>query len=93
MENNRGPSATNGQGPRSTSITSTPSFGNSRLPQDGREFIASNGKPAPVAMYLTELGHVYREGRNTTDEKVARLAAALIARAPAELARLLEVQA
>jgi hypothetical protein len=89
MQNARGLFATNEQGPRSTSITSHPSFGNFNISQVGREFIASNGKPAPVAMYLTELEHVCRESRNTTDEKVARLAAALLARAPAELARLL----
>jgi hypothetical protein len=86
MQNERGPSATNERPSQFTSIT--PSLGNSRISQVGR-FVALNWKPAPVALYLTELGHVYREGRNTTDEKVARLAAALLARAPAELARLL----
>ena len=87
MQNERGPSATNERPSQFTSIT--PSLGNPSISQVGREFIASNGKPAPVAMYLTELEHVCRESRNTTDEKVARLAAALLARAPAELARLL----
>ena len=87
MPNERGPSATNERTPQFTSIT--PSFGNPSISQVGREFIASTGKPAPLAMYLTELELVCREGHNTTDEQVARLAAALIARAPAELARLL----
>jgi hypothetical protein len=46
-----------------------------------------------ITQYLKELNHVCKEGHDTTNDHVARLAAALIARAPAELARLLEVRA
>jgi hypothetical protein len=56
----------------------------STITQFDREFTAFN--------YLAELAHVHREACATQDERVARLAATLIARAPAELARLLEVR-
>jgi hypothetical protein len=46
-----------------------------------------------LSLYVRELNHVCKEGHDTTNDHVARLAAALIARAPVELARLLEVQA
>jgi hypothetical protein len=52
-----------------------------------------NSKITPLSTYVGELAYVYRESQTTTDEHVARLAAALLARAPVELARLLEVRA